>query len=205
MLPAIWGISHQCSVILSPCTPADHFLFLVCLQQQAPLCENQSQRWYLCAYRQEEKCVKMNIWYLPSDFPIWSRWWVLLPTHTHTQRFMHCVSSCSLLTLGCVKKKNLKSSFLSKRRKKNFSRPMNVCFYCTNSFSVFSCVLLCMSLCVLVCTVCMHACMVWVWRRLIKYSPILLLHNAVMFLHTELIVYKQAEFFTAFYLLLDCL
>lgn len=33
---------------------------------------------------------------------------------------------------------------------------------------------------------------VWVWLWLIKYSPVPLLHNAVMFLHTELLAYKQA-------------
>lgn len=117
----------------------------------------------------EENCVKMNIWYLHSDFPIRGCWWIL-----------HAL--CEFLQpafTGGVKKK---SSSLSKkkRRKQTFSGQW-ICLIPVLILWVF--LVLCLALLVL--CVCMHVHVVWLWRRLIKYSPVLLLHNAVTNLWTE--------------------
>lgn len=100
VLPAIWGISHQYSVTLSPHTLADHFLLLGWLQQQAPLCvwklANEMVSLHISFM---VSTYRRRIWYLPRDFPIWSCWQVLLPTYTHSHTFTHCVSSCSLAAL----------------------------------------------------------------------------------------------------------
>ena len=130
---------------------------------------------------------RKSVWnehlYLPSDFPSWSCWGVPLPTH-YNNTFMHCVSSCSLVSLGW--KKTCNSYSKKKRRETKLFQVSDPAFllllflYCP-----------CLALHVFTCAVCMHACTVWLWGCLIKYSPALLLHNAVMFLHTLI-----AEFVT---------
>lgn len=122
--------------------------------------------------RGEEKCVKMNIRYLPSDFPLWSRWQALV-ANTHT-----------LLIVWIPAAGNDNKTVVLWGENKTFPGQWIRFFSCTYSLSVIHLLHMLRTLCV-----CMHGVGV---TRAHKYFMHLLLHNAIMFLHTELIADIQA-------------
>lgn len=65
----------------------------------------------------EEKCVNVNIWYLPSHFPMWSCWLVLLPTHTQIYAL------CEFLQPACIGGLCIKKKWFSQQKKGKQSFP----------------------------------------------------------------------------------
>lgn len=125
---------------------------------------------YLCG-QQRKGVWKWVFSYLHSHFPLWSSWLILL--HTHTDLSIVWKPRSSLSLLGCVKislSPQVKSNSKKKKRKK---KVFQVSDYALIRF------------------VWLHLCerthvhTVWLWGQLIKYSPVHLLHNAVMFLYIE--------------------